>query len=480
MRIVSHVGLILLTFVCVIVYMTNSTSTYDLSDAVFCLISVGIGIVLYINNQQHSQLINYWVRPSNLLLLGLLIVNFQYVLDMVLGFKSLSDFERPDSVYKCCYVSAIGINAFLVGVTFPIKKTLTKNDATTSELHFNLMFLVFLQVVSLMVWLYKVNIVTLVLGLQYGYGDTSSDIFEFFFNNVNIVLLACVAINSRNAGVKTLKGFFKQNNVVSWLCIAIYMIIRLLSGDRGPFIYTAFAVFYAFVYETKFKFRITTVLFAAIFASIFISLVGMARRDVTSGNFMERMGSSFTEFRTSKGRFSDRTVLSSTEELALSYKCNEIAVDEIDKGKEPLHRGKYQIYQILNCIPFMPSFFANTLHLAPKEVSSDYLLTDLYFGDYYMSGQIGTTCIADLYLDFGSIGVFIGLFLMGLFFRQVDSVICLETSISVIILIIALLYSSRCIYISRSTLLSPIKPIIVVLVIYYANYLLFNTRIRQH
>ena len=91
-----------------------------------------------------------------------------------------------------------------------------------------------------------------------------------------------------------------------------------------------------------------------------------------------------------------------------------------------------------------------------------------------MSGQIGTTCIADFYLDGGIIGVLIGMLVMGLFFRKVDSVICLQSCVPVIVLVVSLLFASKCFYVPRSTFLTPIKPIVVVLVIYYINLILFN------
>ena len=63
----------------------------DINDISFCsfsLIVVAIAIIVYFISQQRSELKDWWVRPSNILLFGLLVVNLQYILDLCMGYRS--------------------------------------------------------------------------------------------------------------------------------------------------------------------------------------------------------------------------------------------------------------------------------------------------------------------------------------------------------------------------------------------------------
>lgn len=484
-----YLGLVFIFLIVLGLFCSGNRIIPSKTEAVFCLIMVLVGTVMSFSLQKRSELKGYWLKPSNVLLLGLMIVNFQNIVDYILGLKSLEDFVRPNCVIKSCYVSALAIIAYLLGLWYrsSIKVSLTKslrsNKSSFPE-HVNTTFLVVLQILFFVAWLYTVDFASLIMGLQYGSGTGSSNMFEGLFFQCTIALLTCIAINCHGKNISTMWDFLLQNNIASWICIILYMLVRLVSGDRGPFIYMGFAVFFTYVFATKYRPKLISVIAVLYAFSVMISVVGMARLDAASGTFWERFEDSFNVFSSQEsGRFSDRTVFKSTEELAYSIRCNLIAIDEIDNGYQDLHHGKFQLFQVLNMIPFMPSFLTNTLGISPAEMSSDYNITEIYFGDFYISGQTGTTCVADFYLDFGLWGIVFGMFIMGLIFRRVDSVICVRKDMSILIFIIALLFACKCYYIPRSSFISQIKPIIPILLLFYINYFVFNSgnkSVRKH
>lgn len=470
--------LLFILFLFCIFFFLRTESTYDIGAVKICLLFVMCSVAIYLYGQQHSMYQGFWNKPSNILLLGLLILNFQYLIDLVFGLKTFSDFIRPNAVIYSCYLSTLGTLAYLVGASRP--RIIKKQENFHSIIKIKIYPLIFLQIVFFVLWVMTVNVVTLLLGLQYGEEDETNlaNFFEGLFCQSTMAILVCIALNCRSQKNVTFRQFISQNSFASWLCVGLYMIMRLVSGDRGPFIYTAFGIFFTFVFVSKFKLKLRYGLFALFIGALLVTLVGMARNDAASSSFSQRISNSSTDFFTSNtGRFSDGTILNSTEELAMSIRCNLIAVDEIEHKGHSLNYGKYQVYQILNIIPYMPSYLRKTLKIPLKELSSDAYLTLRYFGDYFSSGQIGTSCIADFYLDLGVFGVFFGMLVLGLLFNRIDWAICFDRYISPMLLITVLLFASRCVYISRSTVLGQIKPIIIVAVLFYLNLFLFNSKV---
>ena len=192
-------------------------------------------------------------------------------------------------------------------------------------------------------------------------------------------------------------------------------------------------------------------------------------------NFGDRIVEAFTDFsNSSSARFSDKTILSASEELALSIRCNQIAVNEIDNNNHPYHYGKYTFYQLIQCIPFVPGILRNQLKISDQELSSNVVMTDIYAGSHD-TYQIGTTIIADPYFELGTIGVIIMLLFVGYCYRYIDHGICINTPSNAIAVCVLILFASMSIYIPRSAFIFQLKNLIPILVFFYTNKLLSKT-----
>lgn len=456
---------ILVTFI--ITLMARKGNEYSMVDIIICLMTIIFSLIVYFYGQQKSEYKGHWARPSNVLLVGLLIVNYQLIIDLVLGLRSFFDFAEPSVTNRTCYISTLGVLSTIVGLCVP--EQISKQPTKQSNYgQINMSFLVFMQVVLFVIWFSTVNIRDLLSGEQYGVVERAY--WEQFYNNSITVVLACVCLNSRDGSVKNIYQFLKKNKMISWVCIGLYMLFRLVSGDRGPFLYTGLLIFYSYIYCTKLRIKLLPIIILLILGAISMTIIGLARIDASSGSFSQRVAQSSSELDFSE-RYNTKTVFSPTLELARSYRCNQYAVSDIEESGVSLHYGTYQLFQIIGIFPFALSFITETYNIPEWLRGSGYYFTLREKGDYYLYGQVGTTCIADLFMDFGAIGVFLGMLILGLVFSKVDKTICIDRNISPLGILLVLSFASVSIYIGRATIISQIKPILVMLVMFYINSL---------
>lgn len=80
--------------------------------------------------------------------------------------------------------------------------------------------------------------------------------------------------------------------------------------------------------------------------------------------------------------------------------------------------GYSMLSSLLSPIPFAQSFFISFLELDKNQMSSALLYTK-YTLDEVNSFGLGTNIIADIFFSFGTVGVFIFMFLLGVFIRRI-------------------------------------------------------------
>lgn len=450
---------------------------YNASIPVFIVLTAFIFLYLFYLYQQKSEYKGMWHKPSNIFILSYSIVSFQYLVDFCLGYKTYQDFYIPSSVDKMAVTCISGLFSFIMGYILT-KGRWNTNNATHNNRIISTGFLVILQIVFFLAWILTVNIAELISGQGYfeDISRTSSSYFEMFLYDVTIVILITIVMNCNVNQVRSFKEFVKRGPLFCWIIVCLYCILRLISGDRGPALYMALAVFYAYMIATHKSMRLSRILLFTVVGAFILNLVGIARSLSLDNSFSDRVKTAFTDFSgNSEARFSERTILPITEELAMSNRCNQIAIDLVDSGKDKFHYGKYFFYQLAQCVPFVPSFLANTLKIPEDELSANIKMTDVYYGRHDLA-QIGTTIVADPYFDGGIIGVMLMLFFCGWAFKKVDFAVCISPPSDWFQIAVVLLLASMSIYIPRSTLILQLKQIIPISVLYYSNYFLVSKR----
>ena len=473
MRIKTFILFILALLGC-IAYISMPLGPFDsrLFDA--GIIVAIISVVIFFNYSQHSPLKGYWIRPSILFLIGFFAVNFQYLADYRFGLKS--DGSRMiligEILNHCMLLGVVGILSFVAGYVFkPIRENIPLNDTITyGKVNIPTSFLVVLNVVVFVAFLLTIDIVSFVSGADYGNAERVNSHFEglLYVSNALIVCNVCI----KSAGQTTFKQYIKSFPTISLIVILLYMVMRLLSGDRGPFIYTMLLLVFGYAYSTRNKIKLRRVLIYLFSAAILISVVGIARSLELSQRFHQRMGSAFEMF-TEEGRFGERgerTVSPLTEEMGFSFLVNQTDVNAIERKGEKLNYGLYTVTEVVSSIPFMPSFLQNTLGMPEEKFSSSGFANYHYFGGYERNWGIGTTIVGDFYLQFGVWGVLIGLFITGLFFRFLDiNLYCREkTLLGAYTILLVILFSAKSIYMPRAMLTVELPRFVIGSIILFA------------
>lgn len=471
--------IIIITLVTMAIFlvMGMNCGQYDRSIPFIVLLVAAAFVCMYLLYQQKSIYKGIWHKPSNVFLLSYLIVSFQYLLDFCLGYKTYHDFYISSSVNKMAITCLLGLLSFMMGYVLT-KDRLESNKVTCNNNVISIWFLVILQMFFFVAWIMTINITALISGQSYfeDLSGTSSSNYEILFYDVTIVILISIIINNNRIQINSIKEFAKKGSVLSWIIICLYCLLRLVSGDRGPALYMVLAVFFAYLIASHKSIRLSKMLLFAIIVAFILNLVGIARSLSLDKSFSERVTTAFTDFSgSSEARFSEKTIFPITEELAMSSRCNQIAIDLVDKGEDNYHYGKYCFYQLIQCVPFVPSFLAHTLNIPEYELSANIRMTDIYYGRHDFA-QIGTTIVADPYFDGGIIGVIVMLFICGWAFRKVDYGVCISPPSNWFQIAVVILFASMAVYIPRSTMILQLKQLIPIGFFYYINYFIFCKR----
>ncbi len=448
-------------------------NVYSVSYLLACFTIATVLTCGYVFYHQKCLYKGYFYLPSILLLVGYYLLNYQYVLDLLIGFKSYDSFVYPMVVNRMTIVSTIGMVGLICGLIVSQKQG-ARARAPRKSIVLNFDFLIILQILFFILWIFSVDFYSLISGRSYAGGINTYNNFELLFYVSTIAVLSSLIMNQNGKKFSSFRQFFKSNSILSWLITALYCIIRMISGDRGPSLFTLLAVFYTFVLTSNVKIKAFQVFVYSIIILFVLNTVGIYRKTNPSLLFGERVSSAFSElFGSDEARFSEKTILPLTEELAMSSICNQVAIKIIDVDNQPFHKGRFLYYGILQWVPFVPSYLMNVMGVPAIETSSDYYLTNYYLGDYQRA-QMGTSCVADPYLDFGVIGVFLMMLLGGVIFGRIDFQIAYANVPSYVSVIFILLMASKAIYIPRSTVLGPLKVFIPVWVVYLFNMKVLN------
>ncbi|WP_162417011.1 O-antigen polysaccharide polymerase Wzy [Cyclobacterium roseum] len=299
----------------------------------------------------------------------------------------------------------------------------------------------------------------------------------YFFLIFNIMLTAIICIK-----LLRIHNTFDSIDLISYineigLPVVIisfwHILFSLYIGDRGPVISYSLLLFGLFFFK-YFNLRFIFLILIVIFGATFLTIVGKARRVQSNGGIIAKYNE-VTSQESLSNRFETSVPLEQTVELALSIRCLNHAILNVPSDFS-FKYGFFQIKQLFSIIPGGSSFF---LKLTDKgyiyDGSANYI-TYLIQGENPLYGD-GTTVAADLYLDFGAVGVFAGMFVFGFLIYRGEFIL-FNNSKSLFYWLFILIYFSFSLYIARSSLLFNFKIVIIGYLILYVNYIviLFNEK----
>ncbi|EOZ93859.1 putative polysaccharide polymerase [Indibacter alkaliphilus LW1] len=409
--------------------------------------------VLYV-----SKFDKNFFRIDIIFLIGFFIVHFQWPLMFSVSGLVPDNFDRiwvnEFYVNYSLWLSVIGGVSWLFGFHFfKGKKLKTTNFYVISKwknfTYFNwLLFILFLLTAGsdfLSGGVYKGS-----GGSSVGEGVAAY--IQLLFS-ISIILLSLIVIyNARE----------KYNgNIVSWFLgldklylslILTYIILFFLIGDRGgPLSLIISLGFLISILVRPIKFiEFTSIL---IFGALLLTIIGLGRSQ----------SSGIGIFSAGVENFELDSGYDFTLNLANSVRTLFKSVSEVPSNYDFFY-GQLWLSSFLSPIPFAQSLFLKFSGLTNSDISSSHFITFLTFGNNPHSGE-GTSLIADIYLNFGSIGVFSFMFLLGCFFKKIYSTLIHNLNFKW--LLIGVFVASFTLTLSRAGFFVMYRPILWGFLIYF-------------
>lgn len=466
----SNIIYILLSFI--LYLFDNGTYEYEILFLSVSYTLISFVSFIFFNNDIRFRY--KWLKPSNLFVLALLIVNIQLFIDLLLGYRSISDsvFISSSLINKGTLLSSGCIVAFITGNLLKSFRSKKIPKINVLKVRYVPSVYILLSVVVFGIFLKQLgrDFYTGVAYLQSGGYDAEVGILnyiELLLNAINATILIMYSyLNKDNNKISDVRSYFKYMPWIFWLSFFAYVFLRLISGDRGPFIYSLLLLFYSITYCIGFNLKLKTVILIIICGGLFLTAVGIGRTYGEGMSFLQKLEKGIKGERL-YAREEAETISPATVELAGSLKCNQIALDGVHLKKDnTIHYGGYLFLGIVKSIPFLSSSL-KTFNVKPRDASTSNYITTSYLGNEYTYG-LGTTCVADFYLDFGFIGSLVMMFILGVGFKYIDGKIYdVASDYSIYSIAICIWIASKVIYIPRSTITLEVKPLIIIFILIY-------------
>lgn len=426
-------------------------------------------ILFFFRKEPCVSLRGQYIKHSTLALLGIIIVFFQYPLDYILGnFGDSPDmyfWVNSNIVIKSLTLSVIGFLCFLIGfLSFRFRG---KRKKPKEETPANVDFLVFLAAIMLVI--YFMNLNPLYLAGHYGMVEIGL-LARAAASGFQVLVFAAIIQKCRNMILmdKRPRDFIRYIKQFGWpliIIVAIYLMSVLVSGDRGPLIYYSLLLFGGYFFVTKRRIRLIYIVVMVIAAASAITFLAQVRnKNLKNYTFLERVAYAVDIENIKR----EQSILPQTAELSWSVKSLNTAVSYVPERHDYFY-GRFQFQLLAQVIPFASLYFPLLFDEYSRSTEgSSTFITWIRQGSNAEQGN-GSSCMADLYLDFGVPGVIIGMFLFGYLIRYSELAMYKDELPSLFEQILFMVYLSIALYIARSVILMPIRNIVWIYCILIIN-----------
>lgn len=431
-------------------------------------------LFFFLRKEPNINIKGQFVKHSTLVLIGYLIVHFQFYVDYVLGNATISNtfiWVNTSIVIKSMVLSTIGLLCFLLGYLLQ-KGKMKRRNVEDKEINTNALILV--AGCALGVYFMTVN----PLYLMGYYGEESLGAEATYAIMIfRLVTYAAIIQNCRNLVLAnktklSFKEYFTANGKILNALFIIYMLSVLLSGDRGPLITFSLLYLSGYLFVTKKRISLKFGLILLFAGATFITILGQVRRMDNDLSFTER----FTES-IGTDAYEEPSIIPQTRELAGSVKAVHQVVDAVPSMHDYLY-GRFQFQQIFSAIPFFDTFSPLIFEEQHYRFGgSARFVTWLAQGDHPRYGN-GTSSTSDFYLDFGLLGVILGMFLFGYCMRYAEVAMYSKGLPTLLTHVFFIVYLCNAIYIARSTVLFQFKSMILIFVILLVNKYFLQSKIQ--
>ena len=448
-----------------------------------CLITVLFSLIVFyrVKIRQTNQFILFSI--TTFFLLSYIIVHFQIPIIELFGISIKSNifhfiWTDESIINKSVITSSLGILAFMIGsfiLDVNIKEQ--KNIIVKYRTNKSILFLIvptYIFYILFFITSGSYSSGAYYAGDQLGMSNYFFSAFNVFLSSILITRLYYISLIN-NQKINFI-AYLKLFGMPVLIIVLWHITFSFYVGDRGPvLIYSTLLMSLYFTRFHRFKF-IYLIIFFLLVGPI-MSLMSQARSRYIGQSYLDRMKNAqmvYSEKTKILSKFeSDNIIMPQTVELAYSIRCLNHAIYSISDINDYFF-GYFQIRQIVSCIPGAGGIFLKIFGDNNKKYngSSGYI-TYLIQGDYPKYGD-GTSVTADLYLDFGILGVIVGCMLFGAFLSRYEQYLYKNSINSMLIWIILLLYLSSALSLGRSTFLHIFQNVFIIYVVISINDLIIK------
>lgn len=442
----------------------------------YLLFGGGAILTFILTKESVSILKHQFFRPSILFLLGYIIVFFQKNIDLMIGYITPNNniFNSPNVILDAAFLADIGISVFIIGYLSVRSSKPSIQHRYYTKRPYSIRFTQACLIGVIVLYYLFVGMDILNGTIVYGQdmiesnggtisGYLSVAVIEVFF------AYSAVFIYVNTPTTNTLKKysftkFLKKYGIGCNICIVLYIFIQMSLGARSYVIFIGIVYLVSFMAVSKRKISL-----AALGLIMFLGVCW----SVTLGLGNRSHATEISELLDTKSEFIEyQSILPMTTELANSYRIFTLVLLNIPDRHDYLY-GSLQLRELLAYIPFSGQLGLKQLfnpHF--RYINSPMFCTWLDQGERYTYGS-GSALLADIYLNFGAIGIVFSMFLLGRLVRKLD--LCIyDPTTSIWWLLAALTFIGCSIYISRATLLTPLYFFIPALILVLISNYIYN------
>lgn len=363
-----------------------------------------------------------WVGLFNFFSLGYLIVHIHNPL-LSCFVEEIKYYNKNwfsvDHVCSSAALSLAGYLAFLIVYTFFKSRDrgiLTDKPTTTLSLTILKWVVLVLAIASYVAFFVFLGLAgeKYRSGIYSGGGDYWGSGATYAFLVFQIFLFSAIILDLYRLRIlyerlTSIQFIMRQNPLVLGIA-GLFILVSIYVGDRGPVM--QIIMLYAAAYGIYFgKIRLLKFTLFVLIGAIAMSYLARYRTSFEGVSFEDKIEEG-------KYQMSQTKWYQPTAELGTSFRC--VPASELIVENNGLFWGFFKINNFASCIPFASRFLAPNLGMGMSGVTSSRYLTSVMIGPTSTIG-VGTTVVADIYLDFGFPGVLILMGFIGWFFARLEN-----------------------------------------------------------
>ncbi len=397
-------------------------------------------------------------RLDVLFVFGFIIVHFQWPLmflsDVKIRHLRIESFI--DSVSYGTWLSALGLIAWFIGWgSFKFEK---KRKFRILSVEYEKLKWAFYMCFALFLLFAGKDYLT---GAVYrGDSDSAaaSGLGAYFQLLLGFVVITAIAFYLPVAAAKIRKHgrWWQEIDILLLIVLGLYTLMFLAVGDRGGAIEVACALMliYGMLVHpiTKKQFCVL-----AIVGALVLTIIGLGRSSGSKSGDKNMLSDGVEKLET----MDTNSAYILTLELANSSTCLYAAIDNVPT-QHSFFYGKLWRGNLLAVVPLSQQIVGGFFEMKPDEMGSGGYITYLFYGDESVVGA-GSSIIADLYLNWGEVGVVVFMFGLGVLYKRIHQGVVNRESLMWVVAAGAL--ATVAFYAGRGGYLIFLRPVIWSLVI---------------